>query len=148
MKTITVNDAMLKVAKEVAQRYDYIEVDECSSFDLMKSSFWGDVAVALAAEEHGKSHVLKVCKYILPAFEREEGEIMRGCNGRAYASIDSYFGKPRLNVSLPDKTFVAITYTNGICSDVQAFGERGIQLAASLKFRLDELVNSPYQPAE
>ena len=97
---MSVNDAMIKVAKEVAQRYGYIEVDECSTFNLMNSAFWGDVAVALAAKEYGKPHVIKVCKYILPAFEREEGEIMRGCNGRAYVSIDPYFGKPRLNVSL------------------------------------------------
>ena len=132
---MSVNDAMIKVAKEVAQRYGYIEVDECSTFNLMNSAFWGDVAVALAAKEYGKPHVIKVCKYILPAFEREEGEIMRGCNGRAYVSIDPYFGKPRLNVSLSDRTFVAMTYTDGVCSDVQAFGERALQLAVSLKFR-------------
>lgn len=134
---MTVNDAMLKVAKSMADLYGYITVDEPTKHDALKDSFWGNQALGIEALSSNSKVEVITCRYIIPTFE-EEKEF--GANGTPRISIDMHWGKPRLHVSLPDKTFACITYRDGECREVQAFGPRGLELATSLKTQIDQLL--------
>lgn len=131
------NDAMIQVAEILATRYGFITVHEPYELDALKDKFWGNQVIGMEAQRLGKKHTIKTCKYIIPTFEEDKAG---GCNGTPRIDIDMFFGKPRLNVSLPDKTFVAITYKEGKCNEVQAFGENGINLAGEVKDMIDGLL--------
>ena len=64
-----------------------------------------------------------------------------GCNGNPRIHIDMFWGKPRLNISLPDKTFACLTYEAGALSEAQAFGPAGLELAAEVKKQIDSLLD-------
>lgn len=85
----------------------------------------------------GKPVVITACKYILPMFEEEKDDSKR----RPKIEIDMFWGKPRLGIDLPDGTFCCLTYKDGICSEAQAFGEKGLTFALSIKDKIDYLFN-------
>ena len=134
---MTVNDAMLTVAKSMAYLYGYIEVEEPKKHNAINDGFWGNVALGIEAERNGQELEIISCLYIIPTFEEEkEG----GCNGTPRININMYWGRPRLSVSLPDKTFACLTYKDGQCGEVQAFGPAGLELATSIKSQIDQLL--------
>lgn len=133
---MTVNEAMLQVAKETALEYGFIEVDVGSTIDAAKDWFWGNQAIGIMAQLRGEKHEIVGCKYILPLWEEEKEN-----TGTLAPSvkIDMHWGNPRLSVRLADKTFACVTYEDCTFREAQAFGEHGLELAASLKIKIDEL---------
>lgn len=128
-----INQAMLIVAEQVAKELGYIEVSK-NAHNALRDRFWGNRAVA---EMAGKPVVITTCKYILPIFEGEKDENKR----RPKIEIDMFWGRPRLGIDLPDGTFCCLTYKDGICSGAQAFGDKGIAFAASIKEKIDYYIN-------
>lgn len=128
-----INQAMLIVAEQVAKELGYIEVSK-NAHNALRDRFWGNRAVA---EMAGKPVVITTCKYILPIFEGEKDENKR----RPKIEIDMFWGRPRLGIDLPDGTFCCLTYKDGICSEAQAFGDKGIVFAASIKEKIDYYIN-------
>ena len=124
---------MLVVAEQTAKELGYIEVSK-NAHNALRDRFWGNRAVAAMA---GKPVVITTCKYILPMFEEDKDDSKR----RPKIEIDMFWGRPRLGIDLPDGTFCCLTYKNGICSEAQAFGEKGIAFALSIKERIDYLIN-------
>lgn len=125
---------MLIVAEQVAKEQGYIEVSK-HVIDASRSSFWGNVALSATS----KTPVLvSSCKYILPMFEEDKDPKKR----RPKVEIDMYWGLPRLGIDLPDGTFCCLTYRKGICSEAQAFGEKGIEFALTIKNRIDYLLKN------
>lgn len=113
---------MLIVAEQVAKEQGYIEVSK-NAHNALRDRFWGNRAVAAMA---GKPVVITTCKYILPMFEEDKDDSKR---------------RPRLGIDLPDGTFCCLTYKDGICSEAQAFGDKGIAFAASIKEKIDYYIN-------
>lgn len=130
---MTENQAMLIVAEQVAKENGYIEVSK-HIIDASRDWFWGNRA---AAQLSGKPIQITACKYILPIFEGEKDESKR----RPKIEIDMHWGKPRLGIDLTDVTFCCLTYKDGICSEAQAFGEKGLAFALSIKDRINYLIN-------
>lgn len=124
---------MLVVAEQTAKKLGYIEVSK-NAHNALRDRFWGNRAVAAMA---GKPVVITTCKYILPIFEGEKDENKR----RPKIEIDMFWGRPRLGIDLLDGTFCCLTYKDGICSEAQAFGEKGLAFALSIKERIDYLIN-------
>lgn len=131
---MTENQAMLIVAEQVVKEQGYIEVSK-NTLNALRDRFWGNRAVAAMA---GKPVVITTCKYILPMLEEDKGESKR----RPKIEIDMFWGRPRLGIDLPDGTFCCLTYKDGICSEAQAFGEKGLAFALSIKDRIDYLINN------
>lgn len=130
---MTENQAMLVVSEQTAKKLGYIEVSK-NAHNALRDSFWGNRAAAAMA---GKPIVITTCKYILPIFEGEKVENKR----RPKIEIDMFWGRPRLCIDLPDGTFCCLTYKDGICIGAQAFGDKGIAFALSIKERIDYLIN-------
>lgn len=130
---MTENQAMLIVAEQVAKEQGYIEVSK-NTLNALRDRFWGNRAVDAMA---GKPVVITTCKYILPMPEEDKDESKR----RPKIEIDMFWGRPRLGIDLPDGTFCCLTYKEGICSEAQAFGEKGLTFALSIKDRIDYLIN-------
>lgn len=130
---MTENQAMLVVAEQTAKELGYIEVSK-NAHNALRDRFWGNRAVAAMA---GKPVVITTCKYILPIFEGEKDENKR----RPKIEIDMFWGRPRLGIDLLDGTFCCLIYKDGICSEAQAFGEKGLAFALSIKERIDYLIN-------
>lgn len=124
---------MLVVAEQTAKELGYIEVSK-NAHNALRDRFWGNRAVTAMA---GKPVVITTCKYILPIFEGEKDENKR----RPKIEIDMFWGRPRLGIDLLDGTFCCLTYKDGICSEAQAFGEKGLAFALSIKERIDYLIN-------
>lgn len=133
---MTVNEAMLVVAKKLASEWGYIEV---STFNInaIKDSFWGNQAIGLQAYYEKKPEVIvSACKYIYPLFDFEQEKGQRAPR----IEIDMHFGKPRLSVWKRDNTFACLTYKDGVFSEGQAFYEKGPELLMELKKSIDELI--------
>lgn len=124
---------MLIVAEQVAKELGYIEVSK-NAHNALRDRFWGNRAVAAMA---GKPVVITTCKYILPMFEEDKDDSKR----RPKIEIDMFWGRPRLGIDLPDGTFCCLTYKDGICSEAQAFGDKGIAFAVSIKEKIDYYIN-------
>ncbi len=122
---MTVNEAMVKVAEEIAREEGYICVYEPYKHYARKDSFWGNQYAAVKANNLDL-HIITT-KWIRPAFEGE----------RVYRiDIDMYFGEPRLNIQLPGGS-AHLTYKEGKLSETQCFGEDALMLAAYYKERID-----------
>ena len=130
---MTVNEAMLQVAELEAKRMGYIESYR-GVLNAENSRFWGDRMKAVMSQ---KPIIVKTCTYVLPVFDEDITENER----RAKIHIDMLWGEPRINICLPDKTFACLTYKDNICSEAQAFGKHGIELALSVKQKIDYLLN-------
>lgn len=130
---MTENQAMLVVAEQTAKKLGYIEVSK-NSHNALRDRFCGNRAVAAMA---GKPVVITTCKYILPMFEEDKDDSKR----RPKIEIDMFWGRPRLGIDLPDGTFCCLTYRDGICSEAQAFGDKGIAFAVSIKEKIDYYIN-------
>lgn len=131
------NQAMLKVAEFMARWYGFIEVSK-HTINAERDSFWGNQYLGIKARLEGYTLEIQSCKYIYPQFEEEKDERKR----RPKIEIDMHFGKPRLGIDLPDGTSCFLTYRDNICSEAQAFGDRGIALAQSVKEKIDYFINN------
>lgn len=125
---MTVNEAMLAVADEIAKENGYIMTREPYKHYARKDNFWGNLVQSVKEPD---LHIL-TAEYILPAFENEPSHRI---------DIDMFFGKPRLNVRLPDAC-AHLTYRDGVLSEAQAFLEGGLALAVNLKERIDILLTT------
>ena len=125
MSNDEVNAAMLVVAKNLAEQLGYIDLG-CSVIDASRNWFWGNRFISVTSDKPVR---VIACKYILPLWEDEIEEYKR----RPKIEIDMHWGNPRINVDLPNGTFACLTYKGGICSEAQAFGDKGIAFALSLK---------------
>lgn len=131
---MTENQAMLAVAEQVAREQGYIEVSR-HTMNALRDKFWGNRALAAISQ---KPVEITACRYILPIFEGEKDENKR----RPKIEIDMFWGRPRLGIDLPDGTFCCLTYKDGICSEAQAFGDKGLAFALSIKEKLDYLLKN------
>lgn len=131
------NQAMIKVAELIANQYGYIEVSK-HSINAIQDKFWGNQYLGSKAKAEGRVLEIQSCKYIIPLFEEDKDKY----NRRPKIDIDMHFGKPRLGIDLPDGTSCFLTYKDNICSEAQAFGDKGIELAMSVKEKIDNIINS------
>lgn len=126
---MTVNEAMLIVAEEVANKLGYIDTGK-TVITGKRDWFWGN-RVAAADKQ------IVSCKYILPQWEGERDDRKRNPK----IEIDMHWGNPRLGIDYPGGTFCCLTYKGEKVSEAQAFGENGLLCAISIKQRIDKLIN-------
>lgn len=67
---MTVNDAMLVVAQNIAQKYGYIEVEAPATHNALNDKSWGNVAIGMAARQSGGEVNIKTCRYIIPTLRK------------------------------------------------------------------------------
>lgn len=128
---MTVNEAMLQVAKDFAKNNGYIEVSN-HVIDAKTDSFWGNKVLGY---ESKTPILVNACKYIIPVWEDDLEQIT---TPKIY--INMYWGKPRLFIGTPNKDAACITYKDNVCYEAQAFGKNGIELALKLKTEIDNLL--------
>lgn len=127
------NQAMLSVAEQAAKDFGFIEVSK-HRIDALKDTFWGNNVIGAKAFMKGEKPVfVDACKYILPRFEEDSI-----APHRIY--IDMHWGNPRLHINLPSGVSCCLTYKDGICSEAQAFGDRGLEFALCIKDKIDYLI--------
>lgn len=126
------NEAMLKVAKSMAELYGYvIQYEEGAKLRALDDDFWGNKAAGYEAKERGEELAILTCKYVSPKTEK------------AKIDIDMHFGNPRLNVSMPDnETFACLTYKGDELSASQSFGRNGLGLAMLIKSQIDFFIKN------
>lgn len=130
------NQAMLIVAEQAAKDFGYIEVSK-HRIDAVKDSFWGNNVIGAKAMLKGENPVIvDACKYIMPQFE--EDKCKANLIPRIY--IDMHWGNPRLHISLKSGASCCLTYKDGICTEAQAFGDRGLEFALCIKDKIDYLI--------
>lgn len=126
------NKAMCQVAKEFARELRYKEIN-IKTLNARDSNFWGNVAIAF---ESKKPVQVQTVLY-KPEINEEEYKDRR----KPKIEIDMNWGNPRLAIDLPDGTFACVTYKDGVMSDAQAFGDRGLEFALEMKNRIDRRLN-------
>lgn len=131
-----ITEAILKVANDFGRLHGYILIEE-GELDAAKSRFWGNIAVSIKYKhETGKSLVIPYVKYILPTFEDNE-EVKK--HGIPKVEIDMHFGNPRLNIRTKNLDFCCLTFNRDTSrfTESQAWGDRGIELALSIKMQIE-----------
>ena len=132
------NQAMLSVAEQAARDFGYIEVSR-HQIDAEKDSFCGNKVIGINAKLNGgEPVVVNACKYIIPVFDEDKDK----SKTTPRISIDMHWGNPRLNIYLPSGASCCLTYKNDICSEAQAFGERGLEFALCIKEKIDYLIKN------
>lgn len=127
---------MLFEAEKLAARYGYIEVDR-RTIKSNQDDFWGNTIVAIVAyAKKEKMPEVQACRYIKPVFDEDRNFKTKIPN----VDIDMYWGNPRISVITPDGAFACLTYEDDICKDVQALGEKGVNLLLEIKNDLDRLI--------
>lgn len=125
VKTSIANRAMLRFAKEYAEKNGYIEGK------VKEDRFWGNEADKLM---HPKKPQVVLVSYAAPVSEEglSHWKIPR-------VEIDSYWGNPRIAVVDPDKNFCSLSYnpeTNEF-EEGQFWRKNGMELAQSVKAHID-----------
>ena len=135
---MTANDAMLKVAKCMADKYGYLAVEQDKEIDASKDKFWGNQAIGLDASKKNEKVIVKACRYEMPVPEsdREKDKHV------PHIRIDMFWGHPRLSMYLPDGSFACIVYKDNEMSEAQAFKPNGMMLAGVFKFLIDEEIKN------
>lgn len=128
---MTANEAMLRVAKAMADKYGFIAESENIELDACKDGFWGNLALGIEADKKGEKLIVMSSRYVVP-------EPLPESKVQPKIDIDMFWGHPRLSVRLPDGTFACLTYQDGVLSDVQAFQPNGLELATTLKFLIEQ----------
>lgn len=131
-----ITEAILKVANNYGRLHGYILTEE-GALDAVKSKFWGNLAASIKYEhETGKSLVIPYVKYILPTFEDNE-EVKK--HGIPKVEIDMHFGNPRLSIRTKNFDFCCLTFSRDSARfrESQAWGDRGIELALSIKMQIE-----------
>lgn len=128
---MTANEAMLRVAKTMADKYGYIAESENEELDAAEDSFWGNIALGIEAHQKGEKKTVMSCRYVMPELQ-SEGKPQPNIH------IDMFWGNPRLSLRLPDETFACVVYRDGVFSEAQAFRANGLELASTLKYLIDE----------
>ncbi len=135
---MTANDAMLKVAKCMADKYGYVAVEQEKEIDASKDNFWGNQAIGLDAAKKNEKVIVKACRYEMPVPESGRDEDKRPPHIR----IDMFWGNPRLSMYLPDGSFACVSYKDNKMSEAQAFKPDGLTLANELKSLIDEEIKN------
>lgn len=131
-----ITEAILKVANNYGRLHGYILTEE-GALDAAKSKFWGNLAASIKHKsETGKSLVIPYVKYILPMFEDNE-EVEK--HGVPKVEIDMHFGNPRLSIRTNKFDFCCLTFNRDTSrfTESQAWGDRGIELALSIKMQIE-----------
>lgn len=63
---MTANEAMLRVAKMLADKYGYIAESENEELDAAEDSFWGSMALGIEAHLKGEKITVMSCRYVMP----------------------------------------------------------------------------------
>lgn len=129
------NEAMIVVANQIARERGFIEVTPTHKMYAKNDSFWGNKVLGCKSPDV----YIETCKYIYPLFD-DELEKLGEYSKNPTIDIDMFWGNPRLNVRISSEEGAHITFSNEILSDVQAFGERGLDLAVLLKTRINKLM--------
>lgn len=135
---MTANEAMLKVAKFLADKYGYVAVEQEKEIDAAKDKFWGNQAIGLDASKKNEKVIVKACRYEMPVPESDREKDKRVPHIR----IDMFWGHPRLSMYLPDGSFACIVYKDNVMSEAQAFKPNGMMLAGVFKFLIDEEIKN------
>lgn len=141
-----ITEAILKVANDFGRLHGYILIEE-GDLDAAKSRFWGNIAVSIKYKhETGKSLVIPYVKYILPTFEDNE-EVKK--HGIPKVEIDMHFGNPRLSIRTKNFDFCSLTFSRDSARfrESQAWGDRGIELALSIKKQIENNIKQDYNEA-
>jgi hypothetical protein len=135
-----VNQALLKVAEEVARRFGYIEVEHYTQ-NLMKSDFWGTSFYATkqyVESEYKEIPTFEVVKYILPVFEDEKDEN----KSRPRIELRVRFRNPRIGIYFPEGGYVGLEYSpEGEFKEAQIFDERGYDYLPVIKEKVAHWIN-------
>lgn len=135
---MTANEAMLKVAKCMADKYGYVAVEQEKELDAAKDKFWGNQAIGKEASKKNEKVTVTTCRYEMPVAETDKQEDKRVPHIR----IDMFWGNPRLSMYLPDGSFACIVYKDNVMSEAQAFKPDGMMLAGVFKFLIDEEIKN------
>jgi hypothetical protein len=135
-----VNQALLKVAEEIAQKFGYIETDRRTE-DLTKDKFWG--TSFCAAKRYLRTNevpTFESVRYSYPIFEDDVDE----SKPRPKIELRVRFENPRIDIRFPDGGFIGLEYKPDTheFSEAQIFGEDGYWKLPYVKERIDQLINS------
>lgn len=128
---MTANEAMLRVAKAMADKYGFVAESENTEINARDEKFWGNMVLGIEAEMKGEKVIVMSSRYVLPE-PQPEGK------PQPKIDIDMFWGQPRLSVRLPDGTFACLAYKDNEMYDAQAFHHDGLRLALTLQFMIDE----------
>lgn len=132
------NQAMLIVAEQAAKDFGFIEVSK-HQIDAERDLFWGNKMIGIESRlKNGKPVILDACKYIIPQFEEDRDKNKR----TPRIQIDMHWGKPRLGIDLPNGTSCFLTYKDNLCTEAQAFGDKGLAFALCIKDKIDYLIKN------
>lgn len=125
MNTSIANKAMLRFAKEYAEKNGYIEGK------VKEDRFWGNEADKLM---HPDKPQVVLVSYAAPVSEEglRHWQIPR-------VEIDSYWGNPRIAVVDPEKNFCSLSYnrdTNEF-EEGQFWRKKGMELAQQVKAKIE-----------
>lgn len=142
-----ITEAILKVANDFGRLHGYILTEE-GEIDAAKSRFWGNLMASIEhRRETGRPLVIPYVKYILPMFEDDEEAEKHGV---PKVAIDMHFGNPRLSIRTKDFDFCCLTFgrESAEFKESQAWGDRGIELALSIKMQIENNLKQGYdEPA-
>ena len=135
-----VNQALLNVAEEIAQKFGYIETDHRTE-DLTKDKFWG--TSFCAAKRYLRTNevpTFESVRYSYPIFEDDVDE----SKPRPKIELRVRFENPRIDIRFPDGGFIGLEYKPDTheFSEAQIFGEDGYWKLPYVKERIDQLINS------
>lgn len=126
--TSIANKAMLRFAKEYAEKHWYLEGWQ------KPDDFWAN---KLDEKMHPDKPKVVRCSYVAPVFDEDkEG---KGHWSVPRVEIDSYWGNPRIAVVDPNGNFCCLSYnrdTNEF-SEGQFWRNGGLSLAAGVKAKLE-----------
>lgn len=124
VNTSIANRAMLRFAKEYAEKNGYIEGE------VKEDRFWGNEADKLM---HPKKPEVVLVSYAAPVSEEVKKKQSHWSVPRV--EIDSYWGNPRIAMVDPEKNFCSLSY-NGETNEFeegQFWRKKGLEFAQSVK---------------
>ena len=134
-----VNQALLKVAAEVASEFGYIETDHRVE-DLTKSDFWGTSFYATKQFlKTGIAPTFETVKYTYPIMEEEKDEKAP----TPKIELRVRFANPRIDIRFPEGGFIGLEYNpeSHEFEEAQIFGESGYWKLPVIKERIEQLIN-------
>ena len=133
-----VNEAMLKLASELAREFGYIETDSRVE-NLMRSDFWGTrYNAALHYLKMREMLMFEVVRYSMPIFEGEK----KDKTAHPRIELRVRFLNPRIDIHLPDGGYVGLEYSmeSRHFEEAQIWKDSGFAKASAIKERLETLI--------
>ena len=133
-----VNQALLRVAEEIARKFGYIETDHRTE-NLTLDKFWG--TSFCAAKRFLKTRevpTFESVRYSYPIFEDDLDE----SKPRPKIELRVRFDNPRIDIRFPDGGFVGVEYKQDTheFSEAQVFGDSGYWKLCVVKERIEQLI--------